>query len=162
MWISNYINYKLWSEIAYPYPNFNGCTSDIFNFIPHFIVCDYLSMLGFEIYHVSKRGRISHVYAIRIRTWMTKYSQCAHLSKFTNQRRFSCNTIEVNTGTSNYILLVYVIIIACHCPQHSAVFGQHCQYSESRYQSGVVYTQLFWPSASRVHIRTIVKRFRVR
>ena len=24
-WISNYIHYKVWNEITYPFPNFNGC-----------------------------------------------------------------------------------------------------------------------------------------
>ena len=23
-WISNYIHYKVWNEITYPFPNFNG------------------------------------------------------------------------------------------------------------------------------------------
>ena len=26
--ISDYIHYKLWDEITYPFPNFNGCTVD--------------------------------------------------------------------------------------------------------------------------------------
>ena len=36
----NYIHYKMWVEIAYPFPNFNGCTVEVWewisNFIPHF------------------------------------------------------------------------------------------------------------------------------
>ena len=39
-WISNYIYYKLWGEITYPFLNFNGCTVEVYewisNFIPHF------------------------------------------------------------------------------------------------------------------------------
>ena len=39
-WISNYIHYKVWDVIAYPFLNFNGCTVEvqewISNFIPHF------------------------------------------------------------------------------------------------------------------------------
>ena len=40
-WISNYINYNLWDEIIYPFPNFNSGTVEVWewisNFIPHFI-----------------------------------------------------------------------------------------------------------------------------
>ena len=35
-WISNYMHYKPWVEITYPFPNFNGCTEWISNFTPHF------------------------------------------------------------------------------------------------------------------------------
>ena len=41
-WISNYIHYKVWDEITYPFLNFNGCTIEvkewISNFISHFIM----------------------------------------------------------------------------------------------------------------------------
>ena len=52
---------KLWDEITYPFPNFIGCTIDIWewksNFIPHFTMyrCNYLPMLGLKLNHVSKR-----------------------------------------------------------------------------------------------------------
>ena len=42
--ISNYINYKVWDRITYPFPNFNH------------EACDYLSMLGLITLHVNKRG----------------------------------------------------------------------------------------------------------
>ena len=39
-WISNYIHYKVWDEITYPFLNFNGVTAEfqewISNFISHF------------------------------------------------------------------------------------------------------------------------------
>ena len=39
-WTSNYIHYNVWDEIIHPFPNFNGCTVDIWelisNYIPHF------------------------------------------------------------------------------------------------------------------------------
>ena len=39
-WISNYIHHKVWDEITYPFPNFNGATVEVWewisNFIPHF------------------------------------------------------------------------------------------------------------------------------
>ena len=28
-WISNYIHYKVWDEITYPFLNFNGCTIEV-------------------------------------------------------------------------------------------------------------------------------------
>ena len=39
-WISNYIHYKVWDEITYPFSNVNGCTIEVWkwrsNFVPHF------------------------------------------------------------------------------------------------------------------------------
>ena len=39
-WINNYIHYKVWDEMTYPFPNFNGCTVEILdrisNLTPHF------------------------------------------------------------------------------------------------------------------------------
>ena len=28
-WISNYVTYKVWDEITYPFLNFNGCTVEV-------------------------------------------------------------------------------------------------------------------------------------
>ena len=28
-WISNYIHFKVWDEIPYPFLNFNGCTVEV-------------------------------------------------------------------------------------------------------------------------------------
>ena len=52
---------KLWDEITYPFLNFNDCTVEVYewisNFVPHFIyVCNYLTMLGLKLNHVSKSG----------------------------------------------------------------------------------------------------------
>ena len=46
--------------------NFNGCTDEVLewisNFIPHFYNgCNYLSMLGLKLIHVSKRGHSSEL-----------------------------------------------------------------------------------------------------
>ena len=39
-WINNYIHYKVWDEITYPFLNFNGAIVDVWewisNFIPHY------------------------------------------------------------------------------------------------------------------------------
>ena len=41
-WISNYTHREVWNDIAYPFPNFNGYTVEVWkwisNFIPHFIM----------------------------------------------------------------------------------------------------------------------------
>ena len=37
-WISNNIHYFVWDEITYPYPNFNGCTSDVWEVISSHIL----------------------------------------------------------------------------------------------------------------------------
>ena len=38
-WITNDIHYKMWDKIIWPFPNFNGCTVEVWewtsNFIPH-------------------------------------------------------------------------------------------------------------------------------
>ena len=40
-WISNLFHYKMWDEIIYPFPNFNGATVEVWewisNFIPHLL-----------------------------------------------------------------------------------------------------------------------------
>ena len=41
---------KVLDEITYPFLNFNGATAHIIN------GCNYLSMLGFKLIHVSKKG----------------------------------------------------------------------------------------------------------
>ena len=59
VWISNHTPNKVWDKIIHPFPNFNGCTVKVWewisNVIPQFIK-DYLSLLGFKLIHVSKRG----------------------------------------------------------------------------------------------------------
>ena len=51
---------KMWEEITYPFLNFIGATVEVYewisNFIPQNDGCNYLSMLGFKLIHVSKSG----------------------------------------------------------------------------------------------------------
>ena len=60
IWISNHVSSKVWDEITYPFPNFNGCAIEfwewISNFIPHFYRRDYFSMLGLKWIHFRKRA----------------------------------------------------------------------------------------------------------
>ena len=37
-WISNHNHYKVWEEITYPFPNFNGCTIEVWEWISYFIL----------------------------------------------------------------------------------------------------------------------------
>ena len=51
---------KVWDKITYPFPNFNSCTVDVLGMDKLFHPtlyngCNYLSMLGFKLIHVSKR-----------------------------------------------------------------------------------------------------------
>ena len=60
-WISNYIHYKVWNEITYPFWNSNGCTVDVLEWITKFHptlyrACDHLSMLGFKTQSVLVKG----------------------------------------------------------------------------------------------------------
>ena len=36
-WIINYSHYYAWDKIIYPYPNFNGCTVEVWEWISNFI-----------------------------------------------------------------------------------------------------------------------------
>ena len=52
---------KVWDEITYPFPNFNGCIVEVWEWIsnvtPHSNNgCNYLSMLGLKLIYVGKRG----------------------------------------------------------------------------------------------------------
>ena len=50
---------KVWGGITYPFLNFNGCTVEVYEWISNptlYNGCNYLSMLGLKLNHVSKRG----------------------------------------------------------------------------------------------------------
>ena len=74
-WISsNHIHYKVCDEIIYPFPNFNGVTVEVWewinNFIPHFIM-DVIThpCWDYMLIHVSKEG---HCYAVVIHEILSK------------------------------------------------------------------------------------------
>ena len=64
-WISNHKSSKVWHEIPYPFPNFNSCTVEVWewisNFVPHYILdVNYSSMvLVEEILPHGRRGLAS-------------------------------------------------------------------------------------------------------
>ena len=48
---------KMWDEITYPFLNFNVCTVEVYEWMSNFTLhngCNYLSMLGLKLIHVSK------------------------------------------------------------------------------------------------------------
>ena len=58
--ISNYIHYKVWAEITYPFPNFNGCIVEVLKWVskfnPHFTGYMSTSMPGLKLIHAGKSG----------------------------------------------------------------------------------------------------------
>ena len=61
-WMNNHMPSKMWNNITYRFPNFNGTTVEVWEwiinikFIPHFImdvINGYLSMLGLKLLRVS-------------------------------------------------------------------------------------------------------------
>ena len=59
VWISNPIDRKMWNGITYPFPNFNGCTFEVWKWISNFI--PYFAML----IPVSKSGPRSCLNTLR-------------------------------------------------------------------------------------------------
>ena len=45
----------MWGEITYPFPNFNGAVDKQLH-LTRFWACNYVSMLGLKLNHVSKKG----------------------------------------------------------------------------------------------------------
>ena len=58
--MNNYIHYKVWGEITYPFPNFSDATIEgwewLSNFISHLNGHVILATLGLKLIHVSKRS----------------------------------------------------------------------------------------------------------
>ena len=52
---------KMWNKITYPFPNFHGATVEVWEFDPHIIRYNYLSMLELKLNHVSKRDPLGDV-----------------------------------------------------------------------------------------------------
>ena len=59
---SNCIHYKIWDEITYPFLNFNASTV--------YWACNYLSMLGLKLIHVSRSGHRSLYTYRQVQCWI--------------------------------------------------------------------------------------------
>ena len=58
-WIGNYIFYKVWDEITYSFPNFNGATVEVWEWISNFIPLMGMWLFihaGLNVLYVSNRG----------------------------------------------------------------------------------------------------------
>ena len=57
-WISNHIPCRVCDEITYPFPNFNGCTIEVWEWLSNFTSlyngCNYLSKLRLKLNHISR------------------------------------------------------------------------------------------------------------
>ena len=86
--ISKYIHSKLWDEIIYPFPIFNGCNRWSLGMDEQFhptinLACDYLSILGLLSNHVSKRGhRTANLYPLHAVHFMTTDDLVKHKSRW--------------------------------------------------------------------------------
>ena len=47
VWISNDIHYKVWDEVTYPFPNSNGFTVEVWEWISHFIAHSILNVITY-------------------------------------------------------------------------------------------------------------------
>ena len=68
-WISNHMSSKVWDKITYPFLNFNDCTRWGLGMDKQFHPaiynrCNYLSMCGLKLYHVSERGPRTQLFII--------------------------------------------------------------------------------------------------
>ena len=59
--ISNHMPSEVWDEITYPFPNFNGATVEVWEWI-FYNGCDKLSILGLKLPYVSKMGPCRQIY----------------------------------------------------------------------------------------------------
>ena len=60
MWVSNYINYKVWGEIIHPFPNFKGYSVEVWGWISNGILHFMMSVITYpcwdlKLNNVSKR-----------------------------------------------------------------------------------------------------------
>ena len=66
-WISNHMRSKVWAEVTYPFPNFNGCTVEVWEGISNFIwliICKRWYEIGhryFQRIHWDERNWLTSV-----------------------------------------------------------------------------------------------------
>ena len=104
--ISNHMSSQVWDQITYPFPNFNGITEVwewISNFTPQFYNgCNYLSILGSKLIHVSKRilgSKLIHVSERCLRSICCKQAATGIMTTSMNQTW--CNDISHMMTSSN-------------------------------------------------------------
>ena len=61
VWICNHMPNKVWDEIIYPFPNFNGCTVEVWEWINNFIPNFIMDVTTYPCWDVSQMGPRSSV-----------------------------------------------------------------------------------------------------
>ena len=104
-WKSNHTPSNVWGEISYPFPNFNGATVEVWDWMSNFIpqltahIIAYWSVLRLKVTHVNKKGTwwpITKTYPVthqtvcwglsHYRSWLTWH--CSHcISKKLHPRK---------------------------------------------------------------------------
>ena len=124
-WKSNYTHYKAWYEIAYLFPNFNGVTVEVWewihNFIPHFtghvITYPCWDNRGPGDTNTTVTARIMALCCIYLHISLKNYNpalwnaikRCADMRKINGEKTgFRINII---TGCVVYIYVAFVIFV---------------------------------------------------
>ena len=105
-WISNYMPRKGWDEITHSFPNFNGCTVEVWewfsNFTPHFIMD--LIKAGIKIKPCQLKGPLVYISLsghLQIWWWYRVVTSC-HINGLVQERHNSiANTLELCLSCTN-------------------------------------------------------------
>ena len=79
--MSDYIHFKVWDEITFPFPNFNGCAVEVWEWIsnitrPLYRACDYLSMLGLLLWNAYCAYRKKYEHKISYLHYISQRRKC--------------------------------------------------------------------------------------
>ena len=88
-WICNYIYYRMWDEITYPFPNFIGTTVEVWEWISNFM--PHLSMLGFGLNHDKGATYWNRGVLVLPISWM-------YFKERQNNQNVTTNTLICNPG----------------------------------------------------------------
>ena len=121
-WISNHMPSKMWDEVTFPIPNFDGCIIEVLelinDFVPYFRMY-FLIHAGINFFHVSKRGINNKC------TW--SHGHCHHDHRYlwimqTNRSVWKCNVLFIISKTfkwflrqTNGILSIFLRPLTVHC-----------------------------------------------
>ena len=119
--MSSHIFHKVWGEIIYPFPNFNGSTVGVWecinNFIPRFII-DVITYPWRDLSYsmLVKRPLVVNGYHrtkspfISIKIWLCTYN---YIYIYTNDIRYGSNVVKIIITTVEYTLYTEMCYI-CH------------------------------------------------
>ena len=65
--MSNYMGSKLWDEITYPFPNFNGATIGVWEWVSYFISHIIMDVITYSSWDLSYK-----IYYIFFQNWYTE------------------------------------------------------------------------------------------